>query len=152
MATELIPGYSGFRGGLLGEVYNEAAFRHFLAVDRSRAKRSMRSVLLVLVGVQRGPGLDTKLTDAMAAALFGGLGLCVREIDFVGWYREGYVAGAVLTQGSKASGSEPQLIAERIRPALRKRLSADEARNLRVRVVRLDGGAAGILPGRSLMQ
>jgi hypothetical protein len=136
----------------VGQVYNEAAFRHFLAVDRWRAARSRRSVLLVLAGVQQSPGLDTKLTDATAAALFGVLGGCVREVDFVGWYREGYVAAAVLAQSSKPSGDGPHLIAERILLALRKRLSGDEARNLRVRVVRLDGGAAGMLPGRSLMQ
>ena len=107
----LVPGYSGFRGGLVGHVYNETAFRHFLAVDRRRAARAGRSVLLVLVAVRQSPGRNTKLTDATAAALFGGLGVCVREVDFVGWYREGYVAGAVLAQGSKASGDEPHLIA-----------------------------------------
>jgi hypothetical protein len=64
---------------------------------------------------------------------------CVREVDFVGWYREGHVAAAVLAQGDKASSDARQLIAERMRPALRERLLPDEARKLRVRVVRLDG-------------
>jgi len=148
----LAPGYTGFRSGIVGHVYNETAFRHFLAMDRWRAARTRRSILLALVAVRHSPGVNVKLTDVTAAALFGGLGACVREVDFIGWYREGYVAGAVLAQGSKASGNEPHLIAERIRPAIGNRLSASEATNLRVRVVRFDGGVTGMLPGRGPMQ
>ena len=143
---EAIPGYSGFRSGHVGKAYDEAAFRHFLAVDWWRAARTRRSLFLVLVTVRQRPGPSAKLTDATAAALFGGLGACVREVDFVGWYREGYVAAAVLTQGSKASGDARHLIAARIRPALRERLFPDEARNLRVRVVRLDGSVRKRFP------
>jgi len=134
--TASIPGYCGYRGQV-GQAYNEAAFRLFLAVDRWRAERSMRSVLLVLVTVRQRPGPSAKLTDGTAAALFGGLGACVREVDFMGWYREGHVAAAVLAQGVKASSDVPHLIANRVLPALRERLSADQSRNLRVRVVRL---------------
>ena len=49
------------------------------------------------------PGRRAKLTDATAAALFRGLGASVREVDFVGWYREGQVAAAVLAQGAKGA-------------------------------------------------
>ena len=139
MALESIPAYSGFRGGRLGRAYNEAAFRHFLAVDRLRATRSTRSVLLVLVSMRQSGGSRAKLNATMAAALFRGLGECVREVDFVGWYREGYVAAAVLSQAIKASSEVPRLIAERVLSALRQRLSAEQSRNLRVRVVRLGG-------------
>jgi hypothetical protein len=139
MALESIPAYSGLRGGQVGRTYNEAAFRHFLAVDRRRAESSTRSLLLVLVTVRESPGALVKLTDATAVALFSGLGACVREVDFVGWYREGYVAAAVLSQGVKASVEVPRLIAERVLPALKKRLSADQSTNLRVRMVRLGG-------------
>ena len=139
MALESIPGYSGFRDGQVGQAYNEAAFQHFLAVDRWRAERSTRSLLLILVTVRQSAGRSAKLTDATAAALFRGLGACVREVDFVGWYREGQVAAAVLAQGVKASSEVQRLIAERVLHALGKRLSADQSRNLRVRVVRLGG-------------
>jgi len=139
MALDSIPAYSGFRGGQVGQAYNEAAFRHFLAVDRWRAERSTRSLLLVLVTMRESPGALVKLAEATAAALFCGLGACVREVDFVGWYREGYVAAAVLSQGVKVSVEVPGLVAERVLPALRKRLPADQSTNLRVRMVRLGG-------------
>jgi hypothetical protein len=139
MALESNPAYSAFRSGQCSQAYNEAAFRHFLALDRLRAARSMRSLLLVLVSVRESGAPSTKIPATTAAALFDGLGECVREVDFVGWYREGYVAAAVLSQGIKALKEVPHLIAERMRHALRKRLSANQSRNLRVRVVRLGG-------------
>ena len=139
MALDSTPAYYAFRGGQVAQAYNEAAFRHFLAVDRWRAARSMRSLLLVLVTVRQSGGPRARLTDATAAALFSGLAACVREVDFTGWYREGHVAAAVLAQGVKVSHDVPRLIAERVLPELRKRLSADQSRNVRVRVVRLGG-------------
>src|SRR5947207_1337856 len=103
MALESIPAFCGFRGGRVGQAYNEAAFRLFLSVDRWRAEHSTRSLLLVLVTVRPSSDRQAKLTDATAAAIFSGLGSCVREVDFVGWYREGRVAAAVLPQPLNAS-------------------------------------------------
>lgn len=139
MSFESIPAYSGFRGGHVGPAYNEAAFRHFLAVDRRRAGRSSRSVLLILVAVQQSLGTSVKLTDASASALFSALAASVREVDFVGWYRERYVVAAVLAQGVRASGDLPHVITKRVFLSLTNRLSTDLSRDLRVRVVRLGG-------------
>jgi hypothetical protein len=94
---------------------------------------------LILVAVQHSFGTSVKLTDSIASALFRELAASVREVDFVGWYREGYVAAAVLTQGVRASGKVPTLIADRVFIALTNRLSTDLSPNLRVRVVRLGG-------------
>jgi len=44
-----------------------------------------------------------------------------------------------LSQAIKASSEVPLLIAERVLSALRQRLSAEQSRNLHVRVVRLGG-------------
>ncbi|HJZ74845.1 MAG TPA: hypothetical protein VKE51_24075 [Vicinamibacterales bacterium] len=140
MSFEPTPAYSGFQAGQAGRAYNEAAFRHFLAIDQWQAARSRRSVLLVLVSLRRTIGGSAKLTDDAAAAIFKGLGDCVREIDFVGWFREGYVAAAVLVQANKPSGDPSHLLAGRILPAIRRQLSAEQARRLRVRIVRLAGG------------
>jgi hypothetical protein len=139
-----IPVRSGFRKRQVCQVYNEAAFRHFLAVDRLRAQRSERFLYLILVAIRTSPGKREKLSDATAAALFRGLDASVREVDFVGWYLEGQVAAAVLPQGVKApdGGVEP-LIADRVFAETTKRLPPVQSSNLRVRVVRL-GGRVGI--------
>src|SRR5262245_54074945 len=82
-----------------GDVYTEQAFRHFLNVERVRASRSGRTFFLLLVSLRRCPERGIRFGSGASASLLQGLGLCVREIDFVGWYRDGRVAGAVLAQG-----------------------------------------------------
>ena len=131
--------HTEFHSGPPGLAYTEVAFRHFLAVDRSRARRSRRFVYLVLVAIRNGVGRRAKLTDATAAAVFRGLGSSVREVDFVGWYHERHVAAAVLFQGAKTPGCPPAAIADRVRTALTKQLAAPQIGQLRVRVVRLGG-------------
>ena len=139
MALESIPAYTGFRGGPVGQAYNEAAFRYFLDADRKRVERSGRSIILVLASIRQSPGRAALLPDATAAALFAGLAGGVREVDFVGWYREGRIAGAVLPQSIGPSFELRDLIAKRVLASLKKFLSADRVRHLHVRVVRLDG-------------
>ena len=98
--------------GRKGQIYSEEAFRHMLAIERKRARRSNRSLFLLLVRFKGNSGSGLEIPPALAALLFSGLGLCVREIDFVGWHREGRIAGAVLAQGhygAQPSRSHPHL-------------------------------------------
>lgn len=137
---ECLPGYSPYEAGCAGHVYNEAAFRHFLDVDRRRAQRATRPLLLVLVSVRHEEPGPATLTDATAAAIFASLGECVREIDFVGWYREGELPAAVLVlQPNTAPDDIHRRLSDRIVRALRTHLPADVMRKVRVRVMRLGG-------------
>ena len=138
MALELIPAYSGLRGGPIGQAYNEAAFRYFLAVDRLRAERMQRSILLVLASIRPTPGARAHLTHSTAAAMFAGLAAGVREVDFLGWYQQDRVAGAVLAQAVRLS--DPQQagrVGERILAAIRREIHDGRGPFVHVRVVRL---------------
>jgi len=135
--------HAGFRSRRASQAFNEAAFRHFLAVDRSRARRSHRSLYLVLVAIRASVGRRARLSNATAAAIFRGLARAVREVDFVGWYHEHYVAAAALAPGVKAGADVKRLILHRTIPAVRKELSAAQSRNLRVCVVRLGNQSSG---------
>jgi hypothetical protein len=136
MAPELIPAYSALGGRPSSNVYNEAAFHYFLAADRVRAHRFRRSMLLVLISLRSSPGRSEYLTDASASRLFAGLAAGVREVDFVGWYRQDRIAGAVLPQGAATSSELRGLILARIVTSLKKSLPAEAAARLHVRVVR----------------
>jgi hypothetical protein len=130
--------------GRKGQIYGEEAFRHLLAIERKRARRSNRSLFLLLVRFKGNSGSGLEIPPALAARLFSGLGLCVREIDFVGWHREGRIAGAVLAQGPQGP-TEPNpravtRIFERVTAVLRRRLPMTGERILDVRVVRLGRG------------
>jgi len=120
------------------EAYNEEAFRHFLMLERKRAQRSGRSMLLLLVEFktdrEREGGMDGLVADKLFASLAG----CVREVDFIGWYRSGRVAGAVLTQGAESPASNAaQQIGERVAKVLIDRLPSRVRHRIQVRILQL---------------
>ena len=120
------------------QAYNEHAFRYFLGIERNRAERSQRSSLLVLVNLKRESELSPQIAPSVAAKIFAGLSLCVREVDFVGWHRENRVAGAVLAQGSDFPDSEgSRRISRRITEVVGEQLPAHIAERLHVRLVPL---------------
>lgn len=117
-------------------VYDEDTFRHFLSLERRRAQLTGCSSLLVLVSVETHADSD-HLSDRLAAALFSGLGVCLREVDFSGWYLESRVAAAVLPQREEPSSEVIRSITDRIAAALRGCVPAAVTDRLRVRVVRV---------------
>ena len=132
------PGYTAFYGGAAGRAHNEAGFRHFLRIELQRAGRSGHGVLLVLVGVRDHNGRSVRLPSLVASNVFSALGSSVREIDFVGWLKEGRIAAAALVQRATPTAEVRQYIAGRMMKTLnRQRGTADGT--IRVRVVLLRG-------------
>jgi len=130
--------------GRLGQAYNEEAFRYFLEIERKRAARARRPVRLLLLDLKRQAATDARIDPVLAAKLFSGLWLCLRETDVIGWYREDRVAAAVLNQLEDGPQSDvSDLIRQRVTGALCKSLSSDVARRLRVRVFQLRPGLKG---------
>lgn len=115
-------------------VYNEAAFRHFLAIETRRASRSTRRLLLVLVSVMDGAKREAALSPRTAASVFRTLAACVREVDFIGWHSEGVVAGAVLTVGAPETAQARQSVRGRVVQTLNQWLPPDDLSRIHVRV------------------
>jgi len=125
----------------LGQAYNEEAFRYLLAIERKRAQRSRRPFLLVLVNVKQQSETGGRIPPTVAGRIFSTLWRCVREVDFVGWFREGRVAGAVLTQGRDPRESDAvDRIGQRITGILRERVPSRVAPRLHVRVMQVSSG------------
>jgi len=121
-----------------GQAYNEQAFRHFLAIERKRAERASRSFLLLLVSLRKEMGRGATIDAKAASRLFSGLALSVREVDFIGWYRQERVAGAVLTQGLETPDPDAvRAIGERVTQMLGRHLSRRDVQRLQVRVLQL---------------
>ena len=136
MTPRSTPAYSGFRAGHIGQAYNEAGFRYFLTVDRRRAQRSQRPLYLVLASLRERSGTSAELTSHQTAAFFSALAASVREVDFVGWFREGRVPAAVLAQAAGAA-CDPAIISSRILATLKTSLPKHRAGDARVRVVQM---------------
>jgi hypothetical protein len=116
-----------------GQAYNEEAFRYFLEIERKRSEVSRRPFLLLLVDLKR-----TRISGQLSARLFSQLALCLRDTDFVGWYRDGRVAGAVLTQRPDMPEARvSKKVAQRVREALRRQLDAEMGDQLQVRVYQI---------------
>lgn len=139
MTLDAVPGYSAYRCGQLGFAYNEAAFRHFLNLERLRAQQTLRSLLLVLVKARVHQGARPRLDGPSAQMVFHALGSSVREVDFVGWHREGTVAGAVVALTAGAAADVPSRLASRVTRVLREEMAHEQVERLRFRVVRLGG-------------
>lgn len=139
MALEHVPAYSAFRCGDLGFAYNEAAFRHFLGLERQRALRSKRSLLLIVVETRIAGGARAAFDARTASQVFRALGACVREVDVVGWFREGRAAGAVVPLNADAGADVSSRMSARIERMLKAEIGQEQLARVRVRIVRLDG-------------
>ncbi len=129
--------------GRISEVYDQEAFRHMLAIERKRARFAKTTILFLSVRITDEAGSGVKISRTIARILFAGLGHCFREVDFVGWLRQGRVAGAVLAQGPVAPGDDvlPRIV-ERVSHLLSRRVPLAAAQRLDVRVIRLGRGGA----------
>jgi hypothetical protein len=113
--------------------YNEEAFHYFLGVERARAARCGKAVLLVLVTVSQSGRRGDAMDPGTARRLFDRVEATIREVDFTGWYREGRIVGAVLAQGAQTAGLS-RLVAARVTRSLAAVLASGQASRLRVRV------------------
>jgi hypothetical protein len=117
-------------------VYNEEAFRHFLDIEEKRSERTNRLFFLVLVSARPDGAIQRRLSSDIADPLFSILQRSLRETDFTGWYRQGQVAGAVLTQhASSRESGVGGLVLDRIVRALSSALPGNCLSHLDVRVV-----------------
>jgi hypothetical protein len=114
--------------------YNEAAFHYFLEIERKRAARSRRPLLLMAVTVEKRL---RNASDAarVSSAIFSVLDANIREVDFFGWYSEGIVAAAALTVDGPTSKPVLERLQARVLDALKRKLPPDEAAYAKVRVV-----------------
>jgi len=116
------------------EAYNENAFQYFMEIERKRCEPSNRPLLLVLIEPTPFTGADAVLNGAHAAKFFSTVSRAVRETDVIGWYREGRVAGVVLTQHDDSDPKRTMdIVWARLTSALEKHYRGD-ARGLHVRV------------------
>ena len=119
-----------------GAEYDEEIFLYFLALERARAGQANGRLQLLLATLEPVPGKPVSIPPASAERLFEGLRLSLRDTDVMGWYRQGFVAGAVLSAPADAPGWEsPGPIEQRVGETLRRRLPSKFAGDLRVRVV-----------------
>jgi len=116
--------------------YDEDAFSYFLAMERARAEHAKRPLRLLFASLEARPGTPGPFSPESAARLFEGLRRSLRDTDIVGWYRQGRVAGAILSAGDgRPAADGTAAIEERVGECLRQCLPPKEAGNLKLSAV-----------------
>jgi hypothetical protein len=124
------------------QAYNEQAFRYFLQVELKRSQLSNRPSFLLLVDCTNPPGTTEAVSGEAAASVLEKLSTSLRETDFVGWYRDRLVIGAVLTQRHETSAADIQRgVTIRIRKLIDQAVPSSLADRLHVRIFQLSGTA-----------
>jgi hypothetical protein len=122
------------------QAYNEEAFRYFLALECRRAEVSGKPFLLLLVDLE---GRVPREQPIDPGPLFTALSSCLRETDFVGWYREGRIAGGVLTQhGTEVATTLTSVLKQRVREALAAAMTTELAYGAHIRIYQVPGQRA----------
>ncbi len=140
------------KNGCHGEC-NEEMFRYLLASESKRSQRSGCTFQVLLVSLFAEGGLLLPLEDNVAGSLFATLRRCLRGTDYIGWYQDRLVVGAVLTAlGDKQLIEVSRQVEERIIEVSWECLSVDDFNNLQLRVIQhheLVSGRVGLESMRS---
>lgn len=123
---------SGGRGcvdrHLVPQVMSADIFRSVLVRERKRADRSNERFILLLLDLTEEAEVPVRVAAAEA------LMAAKRETDVMGWFEDGSVLGLVLPQlGAFEASSVPEL-ERRVRRELSKRLGAESAARLAIKV------------------
>jgi hypothetical protein len=115
-------------------MYNEEAFR-LLASESKRSVRSGYSFNILLIYSIDKHGLtqhmDCNVTDTVVGALLR----TVRETDYIGWYLERRIVGAVLTVLGQDSEVEVSArIQQRLMEIIRSEVSAEKNDHRQIRI------------------
>ena len=113
--------------------YDDEAFRYFLSVETARAERARQPLRLLLASFEPSPNQPAPFPRDVAAKVFEGLRLTLRDTDVVGWHEQNRVAAAVM-HVTVDVGADFTAFERRVESGLRRRLPAHLARSLRVRV------------------
>jgi hypothetical protein len=115
--------------------YNQEAFRYLLECESKRSKRSGHFYQIILVYWTNARGRDVQMNSYAAKTVMAALSRSLRETDYIGWYRDGRIAGAVLTVLVQETMAQ---VVTHLRPRLvdiiRAKLGVEETSRLQIRV------------------
>lgn len=103
--------------------YDKSQFHHMLHVEKIRAERSQRPLLLMLLDISammnNGASKDTpaKIRTALCPSL--------REVDIRGWYNYNQTIGVIFTEVSSIDSSSIEVIIKKIHRNFCKHLDSE---------------------------
>jgi hypothetical protein len=135
------PSSSGLASWSHGGICDEETFRCLVKNETKRSERSGHPSRILFLYLTDAGGSIVRMDDDVAGRLASTLFVSVRETDYVGWDRHGFVVGVVLTvmrQGSVTEVSEH--IERRLAHILRSSLPQEIASRIRFRLCPMFSG------------
>jgi hypothetical protein len=102
--------------------YNEEGFRYLLKSESKRSERSGHFYQILLVYRCNAQGAIVQLDLEVAQVVIAAMCRCLRETDYVGWYRKELIVGGVLTVVGRDNLLD---VSSRLQPRLLETLRAE---------------------------
>ena len=116
-------------------VFNQEAFRYLLDSEPKRSERSSHFCQILLVYWTDVQGRIGRMDSDVAKIVMAALSRSLRETDYIGWYREGRIVGAVLTVLAQESMAQVSThLQPRVLEIIRAELGVEETSHLQIRV------------------
>jgi hypothetical protein len=116
-------------------VYNQEVFRQLLESESKRSERSGRLWQIILVHWTDAQGEIVRMNSDVAQRVITASFHSFRETDYIGWYRDGHVIGAVLTVLAKEALTQASAsLQPRLEETLRAKIGVVENSHLQIRV------------------
>ena len=115
--------------------YNQEAFRYLLESESKRSERSGHFCQVLLMYWTDAQGRIVQMDSHVAKTVMAASSRSLRETDYIGWYRDGRIVGAVLTVLMKESMAQVSAhLQPRLVEILRGELGVQETNRLQIRV------------------
>jgi len=125
----------GMSGFAQNGAYNQEVFLYLLENESKRSKRSGRLCQILLVYRTNAEGRSVQMDSHVVKKVMAALPRSLRETDYIGWYRDGRIIGAVLT-GLVQEFMAPAVshLQKRLTEVLQVEFSIEASHRLQIRV------------------
>ena len=115
--------------------YDQESFRYLLESESKRSERSGRFYQILLVHWTDAQGGIVQMDSHAAKKVMAASSRSLRETDYIGWYRDGRIVGAVLTVLVQETMAQvTSHLQKRLAEVLQSELSIVDSRRLQIRV------------------
>ena len=131
--------------------YNQETFRYILESESNRSERSGQFCQILLLYWTDAQGRIVQMDSHVAKTVIAASSRSLRETDYIGWYRDGRIVGAILTVLERESMAQVSThLQPRLVENIRAKLGVEEISRLQIRVCR-DHDLAGIESGEEIL-
>jgi len=118
--------------GLMQQVLPEELFVGMLCLERKKAERSQKKLLLVLLDATEA--LHSSRHREVRGGLVRAVDAARRETDIAGWYQEDRILGTIFTEMSDVDAISVQTVVDKVREALDAELSPEDLKRVHMSV------------------